>query len=265
LDTPVSIIYLLAPNATMLVVKRLQGIGHCIAMKTVVVQNATELPLSAQKDACLVIPEECIASLSENQVKSWAKIFVLTSNPLSCAAFDGAIFVNSLSEPWAIWQKILVRLIESLSLTHLKPSWHTLQSNGSCELGRIGQQLRTSPDVAGIHGCDLVKTILRALDTPPISLRDHEAKYEVFIDANSFKLILTLEHGNDEVLKFFRVISLSPDIGESWLKQDKATSSFCLQVKLFTADPHPVHIFDLGNTHSISRKNWLKKDLEDAS
>lgn len=254
-------IFLLIPDASALLIKRLQGAGIAAGVSVMVAQSIQELPTQPPCGAILVVPANCKIQTLASHRAGWTKTLIVSTEHTLADAEMSYIIPSSMENPNTAWPRIMQAIIECEKKPFSGPSWHSIRLREQTDTFEFPVKFAEWTKRHKIISYASIGSILKSVEQLPAKLGLTTVDFEMSLDASSFQLTVSTSNRNHLTQQAFLDITSNPYAPISYVRRDETSLIAWLQVNFSNQDK--IKICLLTNNDSAEHNDVIPE--KDAS
>ena len=224
-------IYLVIPDASALLVRRLKGTGFAFGVSVTIAQAIQDLPANPPEGSILAIPEHFKIKPPDNPGLGWSEILVITTDHPSVSDGTGRVIPSSMENPNSTWPKILQAIFECKKTLFSASAWHSTRLREQTPVADLHSKLAKWAKQHKVNSYASVGSIFKTLEQLPAKLGSSTVDFEIALDATSLQLTLSTENLDNATRQAFSDIMASPYINLSYVRRDQDSTIAWLKVE----------------------------------
>lgn len=223
-------IYLVIPDASALLVRRLKGGGFAFGASVTIAESMHELPANPPDGAILVVPEHLKVKPPDNVCLCWSKIFVIDTEQSSDGVGTGRVITSSMNNPNSTWPKILQGIFECKKATFQASTWHSTRLREQTPVADLHGKLAHWAKQHKVKSYASVGSIFKTIEQLPNKLGPSIVDFEISLDATSLRLTLSTTKHDSATRQAFIDLSANPYAHLSFVRHEKDSIIASLKV-----------------------------------
>ena len=251
-------IYIVAPGANVLAVRKLKGLATALGIKAHLLNDIRGLPSIPEQNSVLVIPENLKIPHTDNHDQSWSKIFVLSKDPGFKHQSQSTIILDLLDAALQPQIQIFQGALGASEISTYA-NWYAAEVTGKCSFSDFPIKLASWAREFGLINYAPMNSVLTTCENLREQINKATTNYSLISDGSSIHFAIEISTSSRSEKELIREALQCPQAYLNIHQQFKHCIRAIIQSDLMPKQRGHLRIFELCDDKVDSFSNEEKE------